>query len=65
MMVEVPAAALMLEQFEGADFFSFGTNDLAQYLIASTREDVDFAAHTREGRAGCTAPARLCRKTCR
>lgn len=45
MMVEVPAAALMLEQFEGADFFSFGTNDLAQYLAASTREDADFAAH--------------------
>ncbi|MEF0942847.1 putative PEP-binding protein [Rhizobium sp. BR 362] len=45
MMVEVPAAALMLEQFEGADFFSFGTNDLAQYLAGSTREDTDFAAH--------------------
>ncbi|SCB39205.1 phosphotransferase system, enzyme I, PtsI [Rhizobium miluonense] len=45
MMVEVPTAALMLEQFEGADFFSFGTNDLAQYLAASTREDADFAAH--------------------
>ncbi|MCS0460186.1 MULTISPECIES: putative PEP-binding protein [Rhizobium] len=54
MMVEVPAAAFMLEQFEGADFFSFGTNDLAQYLAASTREDADFAAHREK-----TAPAVL------
>lgn len=44
MMVEVPAAALMLDQFESADFFSFGTNDLAHYLTASTRSDVEFAA---------------------
>jgi phosphotransferase system enzyme I (PtsI) len=37
MMVEVPAAALMLDTFSQADFFSFGTNDLAHYLIASLR----------------------------
>jgi phosphotransferase system enzyme I (PtsI) len=42
MMVEVPAAALMLDTFVAADFFSFGTNDLAQYLIASAREGTDF-----------------------
>ncbi|MBB3659372.1 phosphotransferase system enzyme I (PtsI) [Rhizobium sp. BK650] len=45
MMVEVPAAALMLDRFESADFFSFGTNDLAQYLVASPREDADFALY--------------------
>ncbi|XAZ19692.1 phosphoenolpyruvate--protein phosphotransferase (plasmid) [Sinorhizobium sp. B11] len=45
MMVEVPAAALMLDEFESADFFSFGTNDLAQYLVASPREDADFARY--------------------
>ncbi|EJL52849.1 phosphoenolpyruvate-protein kinase (PTS system EI component) [Rhizobium sp. CF122] len=45
MMVEVPAAALMLDAFESADFFSFGTNDLAQYLVASPREDADFALY--------------------
>lgn len=45
MMVEVPAAALMLDEFESADFFSFGTNDLAQYLVASPREDADFALY--------------------
>lgn len=38
-MVEVPAAALMLDTFGSADFFSFGTNDLAQYLAAAARDD--------------------------
>jgi phosphotransferase system enzyme I (PtsI) len=45
MMVEVPAAALTLDRFESADFFSFGTNDLTQYLVASAREDADFALY--------------------
>ncbi len=39
MMVEVPAAALMLERFTNADFFSIGTNDLLQYLTAAARDD--------------------------
>ncbi|WEX75447.1 PEP-utilizing enzyme [Sinorhizobium numidicum] len=38
-MVEVPAAALMLDRFSRSAFFSFGTNDLAQYLMAAARED--------------------------
>ncbi|NNH56487.1 phosphoenolpyruvate--protein phosphotransferase [Rhizobium laguerreae] len=41
MMVEVPAAALMLDTFGSAAFFSFGTNDLTQYLAASSRDDID------------------------
>ncbi|MEY9626833.1 phosphotransferase system enzyme I (PtsI) [Sinorhizobium fredii] len=44
MMVEVPAAALMLEQFSHSAFFSFGTNDLAQYLMAAARDDQTVAA---------------------
>jgi phosphotransferase system enzyme I (PtsI) len=45
MMVEVPAAALMLDTFENAEFFSFGTNDLAQYLAASARDGSDIRAY--------------------
>ncbi|MGZ2380692.1 phosphoenolpyruvate--protein phosphotransferase [Rhizobium leguminosarum] len=52
MMVEVPAAALMLDTFGSAAFFSFGTNDLTQYLAASARADID-------ADAGKAAPAVL------
>ncbi|MBX4957218.1 putative PEP-binding protein [Rhizobium lentis] len=52
MMVEVPSAALMLETFASAAFFSFGTNDLTQYLAASARDG-------NEADAGKAAPAVL------
>ncbi|NEJ03175.1 putative PEP-binding protein [Rhizobium ruizarguesonis] len=52
MMVEVPSAALMLDTFGSAAFFSFGTNDLTQYLAASARDDID-------ADAGKAAPAVL------
>jgi phosphotransferase system enzyme I (PtsI) len=44
MMVETPAAALMLDAFSQADFFSFGTNDLGQYVAAAARDDPAVAA---------------------
>ena len=38
-MVEVPAAAMTLDHFGRAEFFSIGSNDLAQYLMAAARDN--------------------------
>jgi phosphotransferase system enzyme I (PtsI) len=37
-MVEVPAAAIAIETFD-ADFFSIGSNDLTQYVMAAARDN--------------------------
>jgi phosphotransferase system enzyme I (PtsI) len=36
-MVEVPAAAIAIDRFD-ADFFSIGSNDLTQYVMAAARD---------------------------
>jgi len=43
-MIEVPAAALAIEEFsQNLDFISVGTNDLLQYLLAADRADEQVA----------------------
>jgi phosphotransferase system enzyme I (PtsI) len=37
-MVEVPAAAIAIDRFDAAAFFSIGSNDLTQYVTAAGRD---------------------------
>ena len=50
MMVEVPAAAIAVEDFN-ADFYSIGSNDLIQYVMAASRDEPQLADLARPSRA--------------
>ena len=53
-MIEVPAAALMLPVFvRDFDFVSIGTNDLIQYALAIDRADEAVAISTTHGIRPC------------
>jgi phosphotransferase system enzyme I (PtsI) len=43
-MVEVPAAAIAPELLAQADFFSIGSNDLTQYVMAAARDETSVAS---------------------
>jgi len=43
-MVEVPAAAIAPELLAQADFFSIGSNDLTQYVMAAARDEASVAS---------------------
>lgn len=42
-MVEVPAVAILPEQFAGASFLSIGSNDLTQYVMATSRDSAQLS----------------------
>jgi phosphotransferase system enzyme I (PtsI) len=50
MMVEVPSAALSIADFD-ADFYSIGSNDLLQYLMAASRDEPELAGLASPGPA--------------
>jgi phosphotransferase system enzyme I (PtsI) len=59
MMVEVPAAALAIERFD-AEFYSIGSNDLLQYLMAASRDEPGLAPLSRPGPAFWRVLRELC-----
>lgn len=59
MMIEVPAAAIAVDQFE-SDFFSIGSNDLLQYLMAVSRDEPKLASLAQPTAAFWRVLSRVC-----
>ncbi|MEO1249515.1 MAG: phosphoenolpyruvate--protein phosphotransferase [Pseudomonadota bacterium] len=53
-MVEVPAVALEPDLLSRADFFSIGSNDLTQYVMAGARDNPDVSGLLDAGHAAVT-----------
>ena len=49
-MVEVPSVAIAPEAFADAAFFSIGSNDLTQYVMAAARDNAAVGASQRSVR---------------
>ncbi|WP_456475392.1 PEP/pyruvate-binding domain-containing protein [Candidatus Pyrohabitans sp.] len=66
-MVEIPAAALIIEDFirEGIDFISFGTNDLTQYTLAVDRNNERVARLYTEKHPAVMKLIKMVIKACR
>ena len=65
-MIEVPAAIYQLEQLaRHADFFSVGTNDLSQYLLASDRNNPRVSRRLDPGHPALLRALQLIVQTCK
>jgi len=66
MMIEVPSAAIMVRRFVGeCDFFSIGTNDLTQYVLAVDRTNERVAGMYTPGHPAVLRMIRMVTDTAR